>query len=363
MSFNTKAEYVIEHTGSNLEVAIPTVIGNIEYVETIGRGGHGVVYRGIDRRTNQIYACKAVDRRILARESEMFSFEQEIRAHEHLNHPNIVKIYQILYHEKVIVLVMEFCGNRDLLSMMMESQGLPMTMVRRILGQILLALNYLHERGISHGDIKPENILFDAQFNVKLADFGCVQMDHNKPLVYQRGTLYYAPPEAFQSNSVVDGRPGDVWALGVVTFAMVTGKMPWKVGTPEELVAQIRTGDLHFPLDFSPDLEMLIRQCCTVSVESRATVAKLLDAKWGIWDNVPATSRVMTEPAETARPKVMKPLVLKQESGSLSPAKAVMARGIVTARRAARPVLRMRPGARRPVSRSLVSSWTLQQVV
>ena len=234
-----------------------------------------------------------------------------------------------------------------------------MTMVRRILGQMLLALNYLHERGISHGDIKPENILFDAQFNVKLADFGCVQMDHSKPLVYQRGTLYYAPPEAFQSNSVVDGRPADVWALGVVTFAMVTGKMPWKVGTPEELVAQIRAGDLHFPLDFPPDLEMLVRQCCTVSVEARATVAKLLDAKW---DNVPATSRV-PEPVETARPKVLKPLVLKQESSSLSPAKAVMARGIVTARRAARPVLRMRPGARRPISRSLVSSFTLQQVV
>ena len=339
-------------------MAIPTVINNIEYIETLGRGGHGVVYRGLDKRDDMSYACKAVDRRLLAQESEMFAFEQEIRAHEHLKHPNIVQIHQILYHEKVIVLVMEFCENRDLIRLMMTMKELPMSLIRQVFSQMLCALNYLHERGISHGDIKPENILFDSHFNVKLADFGCVNMDRDRPFLYQRGTFYYSPPEAFSGKLVTDGRPGDVWALGVVLFAMVTGKMPWKQGSPEEVIAQIQAGDLHVPLDFPAAEEALVRRCCTVSIERRATVAEMINERSSCNDG-PATSRaVPVEPPIPVRPVLVKGLAVRRTTVSQSPKKAVT---LLSGRRTVNAAVRMRPMVRRPVSRSV--GPTFQQVV
>ena len=267
--------YVKDQSGLGTEVLLPRRIGHIEFVDIIGRGGNAVVYKGRDVRDGSVYACKAFNRRNVEDDFGMFVLEQELRANELLQNPHLVKIHSTLYTDKVIVLVMELCP-RTLLSMLTTGFSLSVDRAKHFFCQILLALEYLHRRNVSHGDIKPDNLMFDEMCNLKLGDFGCVHMDANTIYQGTGGTLFYMAPECFDPKPRCDRRPADVWALGIVFYCMITCRLPWAEGTDEDLISNIRESEIYFPCGFPPDVEDIVRRCCAKEPKDRITVPELV---------------------------------------------------------------------------------------
>ena len=158
-----------------------------------------------------------------------------------MNHPNIVKIFEAFETEDNVYLVMEYVGGGSLHSLLKEQSDrrLQEEDAKRLFKQIMTALQYCHRKSITHRDIKLENILLDEHRNVKLIDFGfstCIPND--KKIKMFCGTPSYMAPEIVRRDEYA-GPPADVWASGVLLYALTNGCFPFRGGTDKELYRRI----------------------------------------------------------------------------------------------------------------------------
>ena len=202
-------------------IRIPSSVGRYRILRQIGKGGFAVVVQAVDTKTNQFVAIKIVSRQEIQRQNNMIYLENELRLCSRFDHPSIVKVFDIIYEEDIIMIVMEYFHNGDLQSLISQGILLSFDECVRISYKILDALAYLHKRGICHRDIKPGNILFDDSFNPKLIDFGLAKENADVLSTYC-GTLWYIAPEIVK-NSEYDGRKADIWAFGVTLHLLSTG--------------------------------------------------------------------------------------------------------------------------------------------
>jgi TPR repeat protein/tRNA A-37 threonylcarbamoyl transferase component Bud32 len=203
----------------------------LEILESLGRGGMGVVYKARQPRLNRFVALK-----ILAREKEKDQrfadrFTREAQALARLNHPNIVTVYDFGETDGLYYLMMEFVDGMNL-RQLLQTRKLAPEEALKIVPSICEALQYAHQQGIVHRDIKPENILLDKQGRVKIADFGIAKLLGADGKVEQLtaeqqvvGTPHYMAPEQVEQPSIVDHR-ADIFSLGVVLYEMLTGELP-----------------------------------------------------------------------------------------------------------------------------------------
>ena len=355
--------YIETCSGSGLEVLIPRKIGQLEFVSILGVGANAVVYEGRHVSTGQCYACKAFNRENMKDDYQKYLIEQELRANELLQNPHIVSIKDTLYDEKVIVLVMEKC-RKSLLSSLSSVYPLCADRARFLFCQMLLVVEYLHERNISHGDIKPDNLLFDDNFDLKLADFGCVCLNGRRIYGGTAGTLLYMAPELLDdTDDVADRRPADIWALGIVLFAMSSGRLPWREGTNEDLQEQIRNAEITFPEDFSDDVVDIICRCCARDPKDRPTVFELMnhlyladciqslrEKEWLASPAAPGTrqntdKRFLMRPIRRFRP-------VKSDTRTLTNLKSRSKRLLISAAKSA-GILAAKPGIRRVQASSM----------
>ncbi|KAI5510762.1 protein kinase protein, partial [Trichomonas vaginalis G3] len=175
-------------------IRIPSSVGRYKILRQIGKGGFAVVVQAVDTKTNQFVAIKIVSRQEIQRQNNMIYLENELRLCSRFDHPSIVKVFDIIYEEDIIMIVMEYFQNGDLQSLISHGIRLSFEECIRISYQILEGLTYLHKRGISHRDIKPENILFDDAYNPKLVDFGLAK-ENSDALSTYCGTAWYIAPE------------------------------------------------------------------------------------------------------------------------------------------------------------------------
>ncbi|KAF7596099.1 hypothetical protein BBP40_003361 [Aspergillus hancockii] len=158
----------------------------------------------------------------------------------HLKHPNVIRMVESLENDRgELCLVMEYCGGGDLQSLIVTSGKLTATEADCFFKQLMRAIVYLHDQGIAHQNLNPENILLTASGTVKVVDFGeatCVpeklQRQPSRPRE-SFGSILYQPPEAI-SRCSTDPRPGDVWAAALIYIAMRTGRLLWKVASQED---------------------------------------------------------------------------------------------------------------------------------
>ncbi|OHT05394.1 CAMK family protein kinase [Tritrichomonas foetus] len=281
-------DIINEVTANGLQIIIPTVIGSIRYLRTIGRGSFGIVYEGYCMKRDKNFACKIVSRDNLVKYGDFAAFEREVRAHEQIHHPNIIEIHEVLYHPDVIVLVMDLCKTGDLLHFVLSHQYPQICLIRQMFYQIVKAIDYLHQRGIAHRDLKPDNILLDDFFNIKLADFGCAQLGIGNSNTKNNdselcGTLFYAAPEILKSGGY-DSRKADIWSLGIVLFAMTCGQLPWTSQNESEVKELIVTGNVQFPKDFPEDVYSIVKKCTKLNPDERPTAQEILDLQWFEWE-------------------------------------------------------------------------------
>jgi serine/threonine-protein kinase len=228
---------------------IGRVLGQrVMLVELLGSGGMGQVYRGHHLGLDLGVAVKVLHNPFGSMSER---FEREARAVGRLDHPNIVRVLDFGEDatDRLLYLVMELLDGEDLGSAVRRRGLLPLVDVRRIMDQVLSALEAAHEAGVVHRDIKPGNVMLlgDGRGRVKLCDFGIAKMvgpSESEPKLTGTGMpigtpAYMAPEQALGLPDV--GEPADVYACGVMLFELLSGRLPFESGTPMiAMLARVR---------------------------------------------------------------------------------------------------------------------------
>lgn len=206
-------------------------IGQYRIEAALGRGGMGVVYRGVHENLGREVAVKALAPELTQQPEFKERFFSEAKTQARLQHPNIVGVYDLLEDGGEYFIVMEFVSGMGLDERMRELAGRMMDLgeALAVFGQMLTALDYAHSEGVIHRDVKPSNVLITANGRVKLTDFGIALLVGDKRLTVSQtiiGTPTYMSPEQIVRPRSVDHR-ADIYSAAVVFFEMLAGRPPF----------------------------------------------------------------------------------------------------------------------------------------
>ncbi|NIV29876.1 MAG: protein kinase [Anaerolineae bacterium] len=210
-----------------------TRLGKYEILEEIGRGGFAAVYKAYDPGLNQAVAVKVLHELYTGQPSAVQRFLNEARKAVKLRHRGIVRIYAVDEDRGLPYIAMEYLPGGTLADRL-HGEPLPLDNVVAIVGQVAAALDHAHQRGLVHRDVKPANILFDEEGHAVLVDFGLVKSLSESGLTSEGtllGTPHYMAPEQAKANTQANTR-SDVYALGVVAYEMLTGRVPFEADAP-----------------------------------------------------------------------------------------------------------------------------------
>ena len=213
----------------------------------------------------------------------------EFQLLKNIDHPNIIRIYEIFKDTKYFYLVTEFCEGGDILSVIQKSPKFSERMAAKIIKQVVNAVLYCHVNGIVHRDVKAENILFvadDINSTVKLIDFGIsVKFKKDTMLKEKTGTILYIAPE------VIDGEYNekcDIWSLGVLMYIILCGNPPFNGNSRKEVMLKIKKGQFSFSTKIwtmiSKEAKDLITLMLTQDPRRRPSCQDVLSHPWFLKD-------------------------------------------------------------------------------
>jgi serine/threonine-protein kinase len=202
-------------------------IGQYDVVATLGSGGMGSVYKAVHRGLEQPRAIKLLSGALADSEEFVKLFHREARLAAQLRHPNIVQIFDVSAQGNVHYIVMELVDGRSLRDIVRQDSPLDVERALRLLRQLALALDFAHDRGVAHRDVKSSNALVDDQGHLTLIDFGIAYAAGVTHAAATRsiGTPEYMAPEVLMGEP--SGEGSDLYALGVVAFELLTGRLPF----------------------------------------------------------------------------------------------------------------------------------------
>ncbi len=257
----------------------PVVLGGrYERGEIIGRGGVGNVYRGRDKETDRSVAIKVLEPRYHGTRVEQ-RFLREGEAMLGLEHPNIVKVYDVVREPGLVFMVMELMDRGSCHGLTRRKKGLPVNWCLHVADSVLAGLSAIHDAGMVHRDLKPGNLLLNSAGMVKISDFGILREEGSEltaagiPL----GTGAYMSPEQQEDARHVDGR-ADLYSLGATLYAMNTNRVPLNVASGKLREHEVSDGPpLPDPLArLSEALRPLVRKACAWDVEERYANAQAM---------------------------------------------------------------------------------------
>jgi serine/threonine protein kinase len=212
-------------------------LGKYRILDKIGRGGMGVVYRGIDETLDREVAIKAISPE-LVEDDLVRRFRAEAVTLAKVNHPNIASVYELFRDDDCLLMVMELVRGQTFEQLITGAAGpLPVERSTALVGQILEALGHAHRAGIVHRDLKPANLMLTDSGVVKVMDFGIARVAGTERMTsdgFMVGTPAYMAPEQVRGDEV-DGRT-DLYAAGVVLYRLLTGKLPFKAETAVAMI-------------------------------------------------------------------------------------------------------------------------------
>ncbi|MBR2867964.1 MAG: Stk1 family PASTA domain-containing Ser/Thr kinase [Clostridia bacterium] len=203
--------------------------GRYEIQEVIGVGGMAVVYRAYDNIDDRIVAVKILKDEYLANEEFRRRFKNESKAIAVLSHPNIVKVYNVSYGDKLQYIVMEYVEGITLKEYIEQQGRLGIKETVHFTMQILRALQHAHDKGIVHRDIKPQNIMLLSNGSIKVTDFGIARFSYSDTKTMTDsaiGSVHYISPEQAKGETTDDR--ADIYSVGVVMYEMLTGQLPFQ---------------------------------------------------------------------------------------------------------------------------------------
>ncbi|KAK3567188.1 hypothetical protein QTP86_012118, partial [Hemibagrus guttatus] len=237
-------------------------VGNYRLLKTIGKGN---------------FAKVKLAKHILT-EKELF---REVRIMKLLNHPNIVKLFEVIETEKTLYLVMEYASGGEVFDYLVAHGRMKEKEARAKFRQIVSAVQYCHQKCIVHRDLKAENLLLDADMNIKIADFGFSnEFTVGNKLDTFCGSPPYAAPELFQGKKY-DGPEVDVWSLGVILYTLVSGSLPFDGQNLKELRERVLRGKYRIPFYMSTDCENLLKKFLILNPTKRGSLEQqIMKDRW-----------------------------------------------------------------------------------
>ncbi|KAI4263017.1 MAG: hypothetical protein L6R42_001820 [Xanthoria sp. 1 TBL-2021] len=246
-------------------------VGNYTLGRLIGKGSFGKVYLASHKLTN---GSKVV---LKSAKKDDTNLAREIHHHRQFLHPHIARLYEVIVTENLVWLVLEYCPGDELYNYLLHHGPIPPEKVQKIFTQLVGAVAYVHNLSCVHRDLKLENILLDKHENVKLCDFGFTREYDGKMSYLQTfcGTVCYSAPEMLKGEKYA-GEKVDVWSLGIILYALLTGELPFDDDNDLVTKHKILTTDLTYPDSVPADAKALISQLLSKRPLLRPTLADIL---------------------------------------------------------------------------------------
>jgi serine/threonine protein kinase len=262
--------------GGTSPAALPRTVGDYELLAELGRGGMGVVYKARQRSLDRLVALKMVLRGDLASPDDLRRFRAEAEAAARLDHPGIVPVYEVGEHAGQPFFAMKLVEGTTLAQRLAEGP-ISAREAATLLSTVCRAIDFAHGRGVLHRDLKPSNILIDAEGRPHVTDFGLAKrVSADQGLTRSGavlGTPSYMAPEQAAGNRGQLGPASDVYSLGTILYAMLTGRPPFQAATPVDTVLLVLEQDPLPPRLVNPradrDLEMVALRCLQKPPELR----------------------------------------------------------------------------------------------
>lgn len=257
----------------------------------LGEGSYGQVVKATDKTTKALRAIKAID---TSKITDAKRFEDEVAIQQMLDHPNIVKLYEVFKDAKRIYLVMELCVGGELFDRIVEEaekgaegHAFDERGAANYMQQILGAMRYLHDHQFVHRDIKPENFLLQnkrADSPIKVIDFGLAKKFDKRadpPMKTKAGTPYYVAPQVLMGSY---DEKCDIWSCGVIAYILLCGYPPFYGDRDEDILRRVKRGDFEFPSpdwdDISRPGKDIITTMLTLNPTDRPSAGDLLEHRW-----------------------------------------------------------------------------------
>ena len=230
--------------------------GRYEIIERIGEGGMADVYRAQDVVDNKTVAVKILKKEFAENEEFLRRFRNESKAIAVLSHPNIVKVFDVGFSDRIQFIVMEYIDGFTLNEYMDQEGQLDWRDAVHYILQILRALQHAHSKGIVHRDIKPQNIMMLQDGTIKVMDFGIAKFareDGKTGTDKAIGTVHYISPE--QARGAVTDAKSDLYSVGVMFYEMLTGKKPFDTDNPVSIAVMHMQAEVPLPHTVRPDIQ------------------------------------------------------------------------------------------------------------
>ncbi len=235
-----------KYTGKRLD-------GRYEIHELIGVGGMAVVYRAYDTIDDRTVAIKILKDEFLGNEDFIRRFKNESKAIAVLSHPNIVKVYDVSFGDRIQYIVMEYIDGITLKEYLDQQKEVKWKEAIHFTVQILRALQHAHEKGIVHRDIKPQNIMLLQDGTIKVTDFGIARFSRGETRTMTDkaiGSVHYIAPE--QARGDLTDEKADIYSVGVMLYEMITGQLPFEADNAVSVAIMQLQADPRPPRDINP---------------------------------------------------------------------------------------------------------------
>lgn len=254
-------------------------LGRYRLLKTIGKGNFAKVKLAKHIPTMKEVAIKIIDKTAL-NPSSLKKLFREVTIMKMLDHPNIVKLYEVIDSQRTLYLVMEYASGGEVFDYLVAHGRMREKEARAKFRQIVSAVQYCHQKQIIHRDLKAENLLLDSEMNIKIADFGFSnEFVPGQTLDTFCGSPPYAAPELFKGLRY-EGPEVDIWSLGVILYTLVSGTLPFDGNNLKELRERVLRGKYRIPFYMSTDCENLLKKFLVLNPLKRASLETIMKDKW-----------------------------------------------------------------------------------
>lgn len=292
-------EYITKYFKEHNEPP-PTKTSFYRVGRLLGKGAFGKVNLGMHKLTGKLVAVKSINKKYVTSKESKRKMMQEFAILKSLRHPNIIRLYESFESAKHILIVTELCTGEDLTNYVRKKKRLDENVAKLVLRKVLEGLSHCHSRRVLHRDVKLDNILLNADGELKICDFGVSRtVREGEVMAEQSGTPAYIAPEIVRGKGYKDFA-ADVWSAGVVLFAVLYGTVPFRANDVATLHKLIVKGKYTLKDDITEEARDLLRRMLERNPCKRITIPEILAHRWM---QASSTVSLFTEEERTALAK------------------------------------------------------------
>lgn len=258
------------------------ILNKYQLTSLLGRGSFAKVYHGRSLNDNSSVAVKVIEKPTTADPAMEPRLVREVAAMRRLNHPNILKLHEVLATKTKIYLVMELATGGELFTQLTRRGRMKEATARLYFQQLVSTLHFCHQNGVAHRDLKPQNLLLDKNGNLKISDFGLSALPESQKdglLHTACGTPAFTAPEIVRGKGY-DGAKADAWSCGVILFNFIAGYLPFDDSNLPNMYRKIHQREIVFPDWISKQPRIIIQKLLDPKPKTRMSIETLMGLPW-----------------------------------------------------------------------------------